>query len=238
MDLKETDILGEQIANHWYYRSKAAAVAKLLGPVGPTAILDVGAGSGFFSRYLLERTEATQAWCLDTGYPADFDSQASGKPIRFRRSIDSCAADLVLLMDVLEHVEDDTGLLVDSVRKVPPGARILVSVPAFQFLWSGHDEFLEHKRRYTLRRLERTMERAGLTVERGCYFFGFVFPLAMATRLAGKWPGSAQDTPQSQLKQHGHLANRILSLICRAELPVLPFNRLAGLTVFCLARRP
>lgn len=62
MDLKETDILGEHIDQHWYYRSKRAAMQKFLGDINPSSILDVGAGSGFFSRALLDRTDATTAW--------------------------------------------------------------------------------------------------------------------------------------------------------------------------------
>src|SRR3546814_19735603 len=64
-------------------------------------------------------------------------------------------------MDVLEHVEDDAGLLRTYLDKAPPQAQAVITVPAFQFLWSHHDVFLEHHRRYTLKTLSRVVERAG-----------------------------------------------------------------------------
>lgn len=238
MDLKETDILGEHIDQHWYYRSKRAAMQKFLGDINPSSILDVGAGSGFFSRALLDRTDATTAWCVDISYPEDYDDQSAGKPIHFRRSVEQLNADLVLLMDVLEHVEDDVGLLADYVAKVPSGAHFLISVPAFQFLWSDHDVFLEHYRRYRLHEIEDVAQQAGLTVLRGSYYFGAVFPLAATLRLLERCRGTTEPQPRSQLKQHSRVVNATLSTLSAMELPFLAFNRCAGLTAFCLATKP
>jgi len=235
MDLKEIDILGDGIGDHWYYRSKAAAMMRLLRARAPSVILDVGAGTGFFSRYLLANTAASEAWCVDIGYACDSNAEEQGKPVRYRRSLESVAADLVLLMDVLEHVDDDVGLLAEYVRRVPHGARFLISVPAFQCLWSGHDEFLEHKRRYTLHELEHVVRRAGLQVRQSAYYFGLVFPLAAATRLANRWRSASDKPARSELKQHSALVNSVLATMCQAELPLLAMNRLAGLTAFCLA---
>ncbi|UVK89781.1 class I SAM-dependent methyltransferase [Pseudomonas sp. B21-051] len=236
MDLKETDILGDSIGEHWYYCSKAAATRRLLGDAPITRILDVGAGSGFFSHHLLTQTAAQEAWCVDISYPADSHASTAGKPVHYRRDIDAIDADLVLLMDVLEHVDDDLGLLKAYVDKVPSGSRFLMTVPAFQFLWSGHDDFLEHKRRYTLPQFETLARDAGLTVQRGAYYFGAVFPIAAALRLLPKGPQAA--APQSQLKRHHPLVNGVLKTLCSLELPLMGINRLAGLSVFVLARKP
>lgn len=238
MDLKETDILGEHICDHWYYRSKRAAMQKFLGEIRPTSILDVGAGSGFFSRALLDRTGATTAWCVDISYPQDSDELAGSKPIHFRRSVEQLDTDLVLLMDVLEHVDDDVGLLADYVGKVPSGSHFLISVPAFQFLWSDHDIFLEHKRRYRLHEIEAVAQKAGLEVLRGSYYFGAVFPIAASLRLLERGRGHAERQPRSQLKRHSPMVNAMLNALSAVELPALAFNRFAGLTAFCLARKP
>ena len=183
MDLKEIDILGSDIEGHWYYHSKARAMMRLLEGSTPSKILDVGAGSGFFSRHLLKHSAAEEAWCVDISYDTDFDSYEAGKAVYFRRSIGSLKADLVLLMDVLEHVDDDVGLLKNYKNKVPRNSRFLISVPAFQFLWSGHDDFLDHKRRYTLDQLEKVVRNAGLKVKHGVYYFGMIFPIAATLRL-------------------------------------------------------
>jgi SAM-dependent methyltransferase len=237
MDLKEADILGDGIRDHWYYRSKAKAISRLLSHANATNILDVGAGSGFFSKYLLAKSLATEAWCVDISYDSDSDDTQAGKSIHFRRSIDSVNADLVLLMDVLEHVDDDVALLIDYARKVPRGAYFLISVPAFHFLWSGHDVFLEHKRRYHLSQIETVAKRAGLTIKRGAYYFGAVFPIAAIIRLKERLFRTGMEKPHSQLKQHHLIINETLALFSQVELPLMPHNRLFGLTAFCLAQK-
>jgi hypothetical protein len=236
MDIKETYLLGEDIGEHWYYQSKARAMTQLLGIVQPSILLDVGAGSGFFSRHLLEHTTAKEAWCVDISYATERDSTIDDKPIHYRHSIDANPADLVLLMDVLEHVDDDTGLLREYLDKVSSGTRFLITVPAFQCLWSEHDEFLEHKRRYTLNQLETVVRNAGLTINTSAYYFGLVFPLAAALRLTQKLVASKRPA-RSQLQGHHALINAALRAVCMAELPVMERNRLAGLTVFCLAHK-
>ena len=234
MDLKEEDILGADIGRHWYYRSKAAALRRAVAGLAPKRLLDVGAGSGFFSRHLLSETPAESALCVDIGYPADRDDSVAGKPVLYRRDAGLTDCDLVLMMDVLEHVDHDRWLLRHYAEKVPSGAHFLVTVPAFAFLWSGHDVFLEHKRRYRLPEIEAAMRDAGLEIVRGSYYFGFVFPLAAAVRLADR----NTTEPRSSLKKQGALTNGILTAICAAELPLFPINRLAGLSCFVLARKP
>lgn len=234
MDLKEEDILGDDIGRHWYYRSKAAALRRMVGALRPQRLLDVGAGSGFFSRHLLSEGGAQSALCVDIGYERDRDASEAGKPVLYRRDCDAADCDLVLMMDVLEHVDDDAGLVRHYATKVPSGAHFLVTVPAFRFLWSGHDVFLEHKRRYRLGEIEQTMRAAGLEIVKGAYYFGLIFPLAAAVRLATR--GDTQ--PRSSLKKHGALTNGLLSSACTAELPLFPLNRLAGLSAFVLAKKP
>ncbi len=237
MDLKETEILGEGAAGHWYYRSKARAMMKLLGPNAPTRVLDVGAGSGFFSRYLLANSNASEAWCVDPGYAENSDAAEHGKPLHFRQSIEVSNANTVLVMDVLEHVDDDIGLLREYAGKVPNGAKFLISVPAFQFLWSGHDVFLCHRRRYTIDQIEKVTKSAGLNVLRGTYYFGAVFPIVAAIRLAGNMARRSQPEVKSQLKRHSPAVNATLAALSYAELALIPHNRLVGLTAFCLAEK-
>jgi 2-polyprenyl-3-methyl-5-hydroxy-6-metoxy-1,4-benzoquinol methylase len=237
VDLKEINILGNNIANHWYYRSKVKAIRHLLYQTNIKTILDVGAGSGFFSRQLLSNSTAENAWCVDISYDCDSDALEAGKPIHFRRSVEAIDADLVILMDVLEHVDDDVGLLRSYVDKVPRGSLFLISVPAFRFLWSEHDDFLEHKRRYRLSQIEDVVENAGLTVKYGAYYFGAVFPIAASIRLVEKIFRKKSHQPRSQLKQHTLIVNETLAYLSSVELPLMLLNRLAGLTAFCLAER-
>ena len=77
------------------------------------------------------------------------------------------------------------------------------------------------------------MRDAGLQIVRGAYYFGFVFPLAAAVRLIER----NTIEPRSSLKKHGALTNGILGAACATELPLFPFNRLAGLSAFVLAKK-
>ena len=237
MDLKESELLGDTVDRHWYYRSKATALRHMLRSVTPRAALDVGAGSGFFSRNLLANGIIDEAICVDTGYVGDFDEYCAGRPIHFRRRVGPVDVDLVLMMDVLEHVDDDVAILAEYSSKVPREASFLITVPAFQFLWSAHDEFLEHRRRYTLPQLESVVHKADLSVERSAYYFAAVLPIAAAVRLAERLPLQRNRSAHTQLRQHHPMVNRALAAITSLELPLLRWNRIGGLSVFCLARR-
>lgn len=237
MDLKEDQILGDDITNHWYFQSKAKAMTQLLSRRRPLTALDVGAGSTFFSKYLLSNTALKEAWCVDTGYKVNSDVHDAGKSLYLRQQIGPMNVDVVLLMDVLEHVDDDVGLLQEYLEKVPAGTLFLITVPAFSFLWSGHDIFLEHKRRYNLKQLEEVVRNSGLKIISSSYYFAAVFPLAVITRIFGKYFSCRSEKVSSQLTRHHPLINLVLNKISDMELPLLSFNRLAGLTIFCLAEK-
>ena len=238
MDLKEEEILGDQIASHWYYAAKGRALLRDLAGRQPASILDIGAGSGFFSKLLLRETAAARATCVDIGYPNDRDETCAGKPVAFRRGIEASDADLVLAMDVMEHVDDDAGLMRGYVDRVRSGTNFIVSVPAFQFLWSAHDVFLDHRRRYTLPQLTAALTKAGLAIDWGHYYFASVFPLAASMRLLERLKGVDQRVPKSQLQRHGELANGILATACAVERPLMRANKLFGLTVFAGCHKP
>ena len=230
MDIKEQDVLGDQIGRHWYYRAKGEAMRRLLGKRPIRHVLDVGAGSGVFSRMLLA-DGAGQATCVDPAYPEEREEVADGKPIRFVHGVGQTDADVVLLMDVLEHVDDDAGLLAEYAGKAAPGARFLITVPAFKWMWSGHDVFLEHRRRYTL-------SKAGLVPVQGCYFYGLTLPLAAGRRAVKRLGESGAPVAKSDLQRHSAFVNAALYAICRVEMSLFSRNRLAGLTVFAVAERP
>jgi SAM-dependent methyltransferase len=236
MDLKEVGLLGEDEGSHWYYASKARALRRCLGARNPGRILDVGAGSGFFSRILLLQTAAAAATCVDPGYPTDSTELVNGKPLAFCRTSPIGDANVVLLMDVLEHVDDDRGLLHEYVAAARPGTRFIISVPAFAWLWSAHDDFLEHRRRYTLEQLLEVMSAAGLPGGHGFYFFGLLFPIVALQRLARR--RGTTERPASDLRRHHPLTNSVLNGICLAESAVATHNRLFGLTAFGIADKP
>lgn len=239
MDLKELSAVSD-IAGHWYYASKLDAVRNIVATMpgqAPSSLLDVGSGSGFFARSLLASGTLTEATCIDPGYEADHDEQVAGKPFRFRRSIERSPADLVLMMDVLEHVPDDAALVAEYAAKVASGTRFLVTVPAFGWLWSEHDEFLGHYRRYRISSLESCLRRGGLQLAGSCYLFGAVFPLAVASRIAGRLRRHS-GPPRSQMGTLPAPLNAALALVSRLGMRSIQRNRMAGLTVAAWAVKP
>ena len=239
MDLREDGLVAGSVADHWYYRAKSAAVDAVLGNLRPRSVLDVGAGTGFFSRQMLRHDHVHTATCIDPGYVDDHDATAHGKPLLFRREAGTSQAELVLLMDVLEHVENDGALLSSYVARAGRGTRFVVTVPAFAWLWSGHDVFLGHHRRYTLGEIRRVVEASGLVVDEACYLYGALFPLAAATRLLSRL-GSAlfgQGRVRSQMRLPGRLSNGALWSACCADLLVFRHNRFFGLTAMVVASK-
>jgi 2-polyprenyl-3-methyl-5-hydroxy-6-metoxy-1,4-benzoquinol methylase len=232
VDLKEEAALGEAIDSHWYYVSKARMLEAHI-PDRNLRLLDVGAGAGWFSRWLLRRGTAAHAVCVDPGYPEDREEIVEGRPILFRRSVEATDADVVLLMDVLEHVDDDVKLLSDYMRIARPGTRFFITVPAFMFLWSAHDDYLEHRRRYTLDQLLRTVEKSGASTISTHYYFASIFPIAAAVRLLQR----QRPADHSDMKPAPGWLNRILIAILSIERVWMRLNRFAGLTVVCLCQK-
>ncbi|MBU7581628.1 MAG: class I SAM-dependent methyltransferase [Nostoc sp. TH1S01] len=91
--------------------------------------------------------------------------------------------DLIVILDVIEHIDDDLAALEALSARLKPNSWLLITVPAYQFLWSYHDEINYHKRRYTLKRLKRVVRQSGYTVQYGSYFNTWLFPLVAGVRL-------------------------------------------------------
>jgi hypothetical protein len=240
MDLREQHILGPEIETHWYYVSKGRALRSLLAGLRVPELLDVGAGSGVFARQMLDAGVGERAVCVDPNYAEEHDEDRRGRKIAFRRSVERVTQPLILMTDVLEHVPDDGVLLRTYTDRAPAGALVLISVPAFRFLWSGHDVFLGHERRYTLAELEALVRRAGLEVVRSRYYFAALLPLVVLMRLYDRWRlRGGKVEPRSALSRQPPLASGVLTWLHSLErMSLFRVNRLAGLSVLCLARRP
>lgn len=238
MDLKEENALQGDLSEHWYYVSKGRALRTLAAINQVDSVLDVGAGSGVFAKAFIEDGFCQSATCVDPYYTDTWLEKNAHDRIRFVRNVDSVAAPLVTLIDVLEHVDDDVDLLKYYVDRAAPGTQFLMSVPAFQFLWSSHDEFLEHRRRYTLKMLRKTTLDAGLQPLKMRYFFGALFPFAAVSRLANRVLTRDKQPESSALGTASAPLNETLIRIHDLERRlILPWNKLFGVSAFCLAEK-
>jgi SAM-dependent methyltransferase len=168
MDLREVAPTNHH--RHPWELSRRDSMLHLLAGRGPWRdVADVGAGDRFFAASLRERATG-EIYAVDVHY------QETGRVdgIHMARDVadlPNAGLDCIVMMDVLEHVEDEGALLRDVRRKLKLDGTVLVTVPAFQHLFSAHDTYLKHFRRYRRQPLCDLLERHGLRVEESFYFW-------------------------------------------------------------------
>lgn len=189
MDLKELEA-GIDPYVHWYYQSKTVPLHRYLkqriASSGPINIVDFGSGSGFFSTYMLEKlgSDIKKVYQVDIGYTEEeLGEQISNKKIiRLRYTPQNVKNAVVVMMDVLEHIEDDDAILKEISTAIAQPFHYFITVPAFMSVWSSHDVYLEHYRRYTLPHLKRVLQEANYAFDTGYYIFQSIFPLVWVLR--------------------------------------------------------
>jgi SAM-dependent methyltransferase len=179
----------EEDRRHWYFRGRLAvllAVLERVLPAPPCRILEIGCGTGnvlhalarFGQAIGVERDPALRA----VGHAEGLDIRAGSVPDDL--PVPAAWADAVLLLDVIEHVDDDLRSVRAARRALRAGGVMVLTVPAYGWLWSGHDVALGHRRRYTARALRTLVAEAGLRVEHAGYFNTVLFPAIAGVRLA------------------------------------------------------
>ncbi len=157
-------------------------------------IADIGSGDAYVIRELQKNKKGGIYSAVDTAYtPAIIELITLNEPsnIQFYNrpeyiEVENKAADLILLMDVLEHCKDDNNMLSSTTAAASLKAKFLITVPAFQCLFSEHDRLLGHFRRYTLKRLKNLCQKENLSVLHSGYFFFSLIPLRVLQRLSEK----------------------------------------------------
>ncbi|HUY22825.1 MAG TPA: methyltransferase domain-containing protein [Acidimicrobiales bacterium] len=180
MDLIERS--GGVTRRHPWEIARATFFLRLVERLGTLATtdswLDVGAGDAWFAQQLRAvLPPAARLACWDVHYPADGPEVATGTTgIEFSAQRPGGVFGGVLMLDVVEHVEDDTAFVREVVDgSLAPGGWVLVSVPAYQGLFSEHDRALKHFRRYSPDAIRTVLESAGLAVQaRGGLFHGLL----------------------------------------------------------------
>lgn len=226
---------------HWWYRARRELLYDAVTRHVPRGVrlLDVGCGTGWVLQRLagwcdvwgLERSPAAVAVChargLDRVWCAEVEALAG---------LDIPRVEAVTFFDVLEHLGDDVGALRMARAQLAPGGLVMVTVPAYPWLWSAHDEVHEHRRRYTRRTLRSALVAAGYNIELMINFNALLLPVAVVQRLAARGAGApARDitSPQPWL-------NAVLERVLLAERVVLrraPAQGFpAGLSILAVAR--
>jgi SAM-dependent methyltransferase len=229
--------------DHWWFRARRDILERAVSRfVGRTDLaLTVGVGIAREAELLSRRTRLVaidrariHPRCLEFALPAQADAVA----IPFGDSI----FDAVFLFDVLEHVDQEKKMLSEIRRVLRPGGKLLVTVPAFMFLYGLQDRVSEHKRRYRRRPLVNLLRSAGFEVDYASYFNTVLFPPIAALRLfrrlvpaAGR--SASNGASDFDLRLPGAVESLLEKLfsferhaIGHAELPF-------GISILCSARR-
>lgn len=244
------DVMAEHARTHWWYRARRALVGEVLARVAlsPSGdrmrrLIDVGCGTGDnmaalgdaagcvvlgtdLSTYALRRSPRTP-----TG--DSVVSVALGDALPFA----SASAEVIACMDVIEHIDDDASVLREFRRVLRPGGVVVLTTSAYMWMWSAHDVWAAHRRRYTARQLAEVTRGAGFEIEQTSYYNSFLLLpawLLRRTALRRLVKGSDDEVAASSAT-----VDRIFSALSRLERRWLSRARVpAGLSILVVARSP
>ncbi len=230
--------------HHWWYRGRRRVIAAELDALALPAgaeVLDAGCGSGR-TMLQLRRYGSVRGIELDAGAAELARSRGAGEVVvgRLERlPWPDGTFDLITCLDVIEHTPDDRATLAELHRVCRPGGWLLVTVPAYQALWSAHDVANHHFRRYSRRSLRAVATGAGWQPERissfNCLLLGPAAAVRLTQRALGTHNGYSTDLAIGPAWLNGVL-EQPLALEARwlARGHSLPF----GLSLLALLRRP
>ena len=237
---------------YWWFVARRRLIVSLLDSTYPRdgrlRLLDIGCGTGAMLDMLAPFGDVTGAdfapealqFCRARG-----EAQGRAYPLtradvrRLPFATDSF--DAVTAMDVIEHIDDDKAAASEIFRVLKPGGRLFVTVPAYQFLWSEHDEALHHYRRYTAPHLKDVFQRVGFSVPKVSYTVSSLLPPIAAYRLVshaltGRRRGGEK---KADLVQVSPRVNAALESLCAWETRLVGRTNLPfGVTVVSVAEKP
>ena len=226
----------ELYEKHWWWRAREMILLEELHRLFPDsralAILDVGCGDGLFFERLRQFGEVegieSEAALVDPRGPnrsritvAPFDASFNpGKKF-----------DLILMLDVLEHLDAPEEALGHAVTLLRAGGKMVVTVPAFRMIWTNHDCLNEHRTRFTKRSFRLVAASAGMEIMEMRYFFVWLFAVKLATRMVElilpreprnpRIPSSAINGFLYQASRYEEKLTRILSVPIGSSLLVV-----------------
>ena len=233
------DKMAELDQRHWWYRARREVVAALIRrvarPPANARLLEIGCGTGH-NLAMLSEFGTVDGLEVDDAARA-FAEQRLGAPVMSAPlpelgGVPERHYDLIGAFDVIEHIDDDKAAIASIARRLKPGGKLVMTVPAHQWMWSAHDVVNHHRRRYSKRQLRQLIEGSPLTLDSIGYFNSLLFPVAIAKRLASRLSGkedsdlSLPPAPINTALERAFAAER--HLIGRVPLP-------PGLSLFAVA---
>ncbi len=237
--------------SYWWFVARRHLITTLLDNYyprnGQQQILDIGCGTGAMLDELAPfgsvigadfAPEALQ-FCRTRGAQAHTDYPLSRADVR-RMPFADDKFDVVTAMDIIEHIDDDKAAASEILRVLKPGGRLFVTVPAYQSLWSEHDEALHHYRRYTAPHLKDVFQRVGFQVPKLSYTVTSLFPpIWLYRQISNRLPRRrAGGEKKANLVNFSGPVNGALLALSQLETRLVQRGRLPfGVSVVCVAEK-
>ena len=212
------DLYRELYLHHWWWRAREKLILKTLRAHEPAGgwknILDVGCGDGLFFDRLSEfgEVEGVESSAALVNPSGGHRSRIHVRPFdeNFRPGKQFS---LILMLDILEHLPDPAAALRHALALLAPQGRLLVTVPAFQWLWTNHDVINRHFTRYTRTTFRELARQSGLCIQAERYFYQWLLLPKLLTRLAER----IRDLPPQPSGIPPQRVNVLLYLLSRFE---------------------
>jgi ubiquinone/menaquinone biosynthesis C-methylase UbiE len=238
---------------HWWFAGRTWSLLNMLDrvlkPDRDRQVLDIGCGAGNMFHHLarygsvvgVDNNPKPLTIARNRGYVV---REGAAEELPF----DDEVFELIALLDTVEHCDDDMVVLRECYRVCATGGYVVVTVPAFMWLWSHNDVLNDHKRRYTAKELGQKLHRVGFRIRRITYNNFLLFPMAAALILLRRAteqeadlgsPHFDEESYQVEMEPAPPLLNAILSGVTWTESQLLRWLSLPlGTAIICIAQRP
>ncbi|MFA6997790.1 MAG: class I SAM-dependent methyltransferase [Victivallaceae bacterium] len=243
MDIKEFKTENHENERHFWEIAKTAFVLTMIRKYRGkfSSALDIGCGDCYVISQIAANFPEVNCTGADPALTPKligfFRKKLSerGLDVEILNKIPDKEFDAVFMFDVLEHLKDDRGHL-KNLPQLKPGGILFITVPAFQCLFSGHDEFLEHYRRYNRRQLLETVAVSGLQILESGYFFCSLLPLRWLQKISRKKYSADTVAPVAVI-------NRLLAFCLQADAAFGYFMKklkiqIPGLSCYVICQKP
>jgi SAM-dependent methyltransferase len=239
MEREVYEAMAEHDERHWWYRARRQVIAELIRRKVPlpkdARLLEIGCGTGHNLPMLGEfgQVDALEVDPIARGMAEKrLGRMVLSSPLPALDGLPDDTYDIVAALDVVEHIPDDKAALEGIARVLKPGGKLLMTVPAHQWMWSAHDVVNHHQRRYSKRDFKRLVDQSPLQLESIGYLNSLLFPLAMAQRLASKLTGKEDANLAPPAEPINQVLERVFALERRVigRIPLPP-----GLSLFAVA---
>lgn len=226
----------------FWFRHRNEVIALTLDRFAPGAeVWDIGGGNGYQAKALQDR--GREVVLVEPGAVGCRNAVRRGVKNVIRGSLESlhladASLEAITLLDVVEHLPDPVATLAECRRVLRADGHVVLTVPAFEVLWSAEDDYAEHQRRYTVPLLRQHLEAAGLRLEWSTFFFGALLaPIALLRALPYRLRPRRDGALEPNLSEHqpGGVAQKIVDRLLARELDLLRAGRSKSLGSSILA---